>query len=257
MQVLLKLQPRPPPWAAWSVPDRPVLAGYPSPERMDAWRAFVRAAAERTEGGSRGIEIENEPTSASAPSEAPLEEGAGSTRASLRAGGRGRRPAIVMSRRRARVSENDFHGGFKFSGAVLDRIPGGSISFTAIPTRRRATSARGKLAVGPEENDLPGLCRSSLDFLEEARPAAPHVDRGAGLGARGERAGARRQLAGVLGAVARALILARTSRSEKFLWFTQIGCTRAGTSTGSSAAGPAYPLPAACAYARARACSRG
>ena len=58
MQVLLTLEPVPPPWAAWPEPGR---GGFPSPQHLGDFEAFVSALAQRFRETVAVIEITNEP----------------------------------------------------------------------------------------------------------------------------------------------------------------------------------------------------
>ena len=62
IQVLVKLQPRPPEWAAWRVADRPVLAGYPAPNRRRLGRSSCTPWPNAIAGGSPASRSRTSPT---------------------------------------------------------------------------------------------------------------------------------------------------------------------------------------------------
>jgi hypothetical protein len=252
IQVIVKLQPRPPEWAAWRVAQRPELDGYPAPERMAAWQAFVHAVAERYRGKIVGIEIENEPDlSEWLHPKLSLEEGSAIYSRLLTAGWKGAKAAdpncLVAA---LGVSEADFFNGFKFCRAVLGQSGKRPDLFTGHPYAPQRYFGPGQKPISPEKNGMPKLCRSAMDMLG-----------GAGLPPRmwiGELGWALDTTSPVLsdesrqfaGCVAQALILGRTEPGvAKFLYFTQTGMNEGGYEYGVLRGNPRYPLPAACAYA--------
>jgi hypothetical protein len=252
IQVIVKLQPRPPEWAAWRVAQRPVLAGYPAPEQTAAWQAFVHAVADRYREKIVGIEIENEPDlSEWLDPKLSLEEGAAIYARLLTAGWKGAKAAdpncLVVG---LGVSEADFFGNFKFCRTVLGQSGKHPDVFTGHPYASQRYFGPGKKPILPEENGLPKLCRSAMDMLVEA-----------GLPRRmwiGELGWALDTTCPVLsdeslqfaGCVAQALILGRTVPGvTRFLYFTQVGMNENGYEYGVLRGTPPYPLPAACAYA--------
>ena len=157
IQVLVKLAPRPPEWAAWRVAQRPELAGFPAPEQTEAWQKFVHAVADRYRGKIIGIEIENEPDlSEWLYAKLSLEEGAAIYGRLLRAGRKGVKTAdpncLVAG---LGVSEADFFNGFKFCRAVLGQPGERPICSPAIPTRRRVISVRARSPFRPSKTICP------------------------------------------------------------------------------------------------------
>lgn len=252
IQVLVKLAPRPPDWAAWRVAKRPELAGYPAPEQTEAWQKFVHAVVARCRGKIVGIEIDNEPDlSEWLDPKLSLQEGAAIYGRLLTAAWKGAKAAdpncLVAA---LGVSEADFFNGFKFCRAVLGQSGKRPDLFTGHPYASQRYFGPGQKPISPEKNGMPKLCRSAMDMLGSA-----------GLPPRmwiGELGWALDTTCPVLGddslrfagCVAQALILGRTVPGvAKFLYFTQIGMNEGGHEYGVLRGNPRYPLPAACAYA--------
>ncbi len=252
IQVLVKLQPSPPDWAAWRVAQRPVLAGYPAPEQTAAWQAFVHAVANRYRGKIVGIEIENEPDlSEWLYPKLSLEEGSAIYSRLLTAGWKGVKAADPnCSVAGLGVSEADFFGGLKFCRAVLGKSEKRPDLFTGHPYASPRYFGPGKKPVSPEQNGLPKLCRSAMDMLGQSG-----LPRRMWIGELGWALDTTSPVLGdeslqFAGCVAQALILGRTVPGvEKFLYFTQIGMNENGHEYGVLRGNPPYPLPAACAYA--------
>jgi hypothetical protein len=252
IQVLLKLQPRPPDWAAWRVPDRPVLAGYPAPEHMTAWRDFVRAAAERYRGRIVGIEIDNEPDlSEWLHPKLSLDEGSTLYARLLTEGWEGVKAAdpncLVAG---LGVTQNEFHGGFKFSRAVL-RKSGKRVDLLPMhPYANEHWLGPNKKPESPEQYGLHKLCRSAIDMLGEAGLPRRMWIGEVGWALDTKCPALSEESLRFAGYVAQALVLGRTVPGvERFLYFTQFGCNEGGCEYGVLRGSPRYPLPAVCAYA--------
>jgi hypothetical protein len=252
IQVIVKLQPRPPEWAAWRIAKRPELAGYPAPEQTEAWQQFVHAVVDRYRRKIVGVEIDNEPDlSEWLHPKLSLEEGSAIYSRLLTAGWKGAKAADPnCSVAGLGVSEADFFGGLKFCRAVLGKSEKSPDLFTGHPYASQRYFGPGKKPILPEQNGLPKLCRSAMDMLAEAgRPRRMWI---------GELGWALDTTSPVLsdeslqfaGCVAQALILGRTEPGvAKFLYFTQTGMNEGGHEYGVLRGSPRYPLPAACAYA--------
>lgn len=249
-RLLLKLQPRPPDWAAWKVEGKPNLAGYPSPEHMKDWQDFVHDVVEQVKGDIYGIEVDNEPDlSEWLHPGLTLEEGAELYYQLLKAayeGAKSADPNCVVAG--LGVSGSDYHGGLKFCRAVLEKDPKLVDLFPGHPYAFVRYYGPDQKPTGPEENGQAALCQAAFAMLAEfGKPRRMWI---------GELGWALNVNSPVLSdysldfaaTVAQSLMIGYVSGVETYLWFSQYGCNEGGHEYGLFRGRPAYALPAACAY---------
>ncbi|OPZ97780.1 MAG: hypothetical protein BWY71_01495 [Planctomycetes bacterium ADurb.Bin412] len=249
-RLLLKLQPRPPDWAAWKVEGKPNLAGYPSPEHMQDWQDFVHDVVEQVKGDIYRIEVDNEPDlSEWLHPGLTLEEGAELYYQLLKAAYAGAKtadPNCVVAG--LGVSGSDYHGGLKFCRAVLEKDPKLVDLFSGHPYAFVRYYGPDQKPTGPEENGQAALCQAAFEMLEEfGKPRRMWI---------GELGWALNVNSPVLSdysldfaaTVAQSLMIGYVSGVETYLWFSQYGCNEGGHEYGLFRGRPAYALPAACAY---------
>lgn len=254
MAILMTLQAIAPDWAAWQVPDKPQRASLPDPDRLADWERFVREVAARYRGQLAAIEIQNEPdlTCAWQPG-LPFEEGVEFYVKLLRAGRAGAKagdPEVTIAG--CDVSGGDFDGGLKFTRAVLEKAADQLDLYTGHPYSGVRYFGPGQEPLWPQTNRMPEKCLQALDLLAEfGRPRRMWIgELGWGLKDDAEPLG--EHSTAFAACVAQALVCGKAVRGvERFLWFTFSGCNEGGYEYGLVRGRPAYPLPAALAYAMA------
>lgn len=254
MAILWTAQAIAPDWIAWKHPDNPKLASLPDPARLDEWSRFVRQVAERYRGQIAAIEIQNEPDlTCSWQVGLSTEDGADYYAKLLRAGAEGAKagdPDVLIAG--VDVSGGDFDGGLRFTREVLRRAGDVVDVYTGHPYSGTRYFGPGLHPVWPIENRMPEKCRAALDMMGEfGRPRRMWIgELGWGLQDTAD------PLSGYsldyAACLAQSMIAGKSVPGvEKYLHFTQIGCNEGGNEYGLLRGHPAYPLPAATAYAAA------
>lgn len=254
MDVLATLQFYPPGWMQWNVEGRPKLADLPDPARFEEVTRFARTAAEVFAGRATAIEIQNEPdlTCWMHP-ELSFEEGVDYYVRLLQASREGIRavdPEVPIAG--VDVSGGDFDTGLRFTRAVLERGADLLDLYTGHPYASPRYFGPGLSPVFPMPNRMAEKCREALDlFASFGRPRRMWI---------GELGWGLQEAADPLGehshdfaaCIAQSLIVGLTVPGvEKNLYFTMQGCNEGGHEYGLVRGAPAYPLPAALAYAAA------
>jgi hypothetical protein len=252
MDVLATLQFYPPGWAQWQVEGRPKLADLPDPARFDEVARVARVAAEVFAGRATAIEIQNEPDlTCWVHPELSFEEGVDyyvrllqTSREAIRAVD----PDVPIAG--LDVSGGDFDTGLRYTRAVLERGAELLDLYTGHPYASPRYFGPGLSPLFPMPNRMAEKCRDALDlFASFGRPRRMWI---------GELGWGLHEAADPLGeysldfaaCIAQSLIVGKTVPGvEKNLYFTMQGCNESGHEYGLVRGAPAYPLPAALAYA--------
>ncbi|MCX7597382.1 MAG: hypothetical protein N2512_00750, partial [Armatimonadetes bacterium] len=254
MSVLFLLDAIAPPYAAWQVEGKPLLANLPDPEKLDLWREHCRLAAERYRGKVAAYEIQNEPDlTCSWQPGLPFAEGVEYYCKLLQAGYEGLKagdPDCVVAG--CDVSGGDFDGGLPFTRAVYEKAARYLDLYTGHPYSGLRYFGPDAVSWWPVENKLHEHCQAALRLLEEhGKPRRMWIGE-LGWGLLNTLDPLSSYSLDFAACAAQALVLAKSVQGvEKFIWFTLQGCNEGGYEYGLLRGEPPYPLPAAMAYATA------
>lgn len=254
MSLLFTLQAIAPPYAAWHVEGKPLLATLPDPEKLDLWREHCRRVAERYRGRVAAYEIQNEPDlTCSWQPGLPFAEGVDYYCKLLQAGYEGLKagdPDCVVAG--CDVSGGDFDGGLPFTRAVYEKAARYLDLYTGHPYSGLRYFGPDAVSWWPVENKLHQRCEAALRLLEEYdKPRRMWIGE-LGWGLLNTLDPLNSYSLDFAACAAQALVLAKSVAGvEKFIWFTLQGCNEGGYEYGLLRGEPSYPLPAAMAYATA------
>ncbi len=252
MQMLFTAQSIAPSWIAWKRDDNPKVAGLPDPARLHEWERFVRDIAARYRGKIAAIEIQNEPdlTCAWQPG-LPFEEGVAYYAELLRRGWVGAKagdPDVDVAG--IDVSGGDFRNSLKFTRGVLDEAASTMNLYTGHPYSSPRYFGPGLHPKWPIANRVPEKCAEALDAMAEyGRPRRMWIGE-LGWGLQQDADPLSEYSIDFAACIAQSLIAGKSVPGvEKYLHFTLAGCNEDGYEYGVTRGHPAYPLPAAIAYA--------
>jgi hypothetical protein len=254
MEVLFSVQAQAPGWIAWNDPERPKLKALPDPTRLPEWERYVRDITTRYRGQITALEIVNEPDLVCVGHVGmTVEEGADYYAKLLRLGRAGAKagdPDVPIAG--LDVSGGDYERGLQYSRAVLSRAADTMDLFPGHPYASPRYFGPGQNPKWPIANRMAEKLTEALDlYTFYGRPRRSWIgELGWGLQATADPLST--YSLDFAACIAQSLIVGKTVPGvERYLHFTQRGCNESGYEYGLMRGHPAYPLPAAVAYATA------
>ncbi|OGV68647.1 MAG: hypothetical protein A3K19_14880 [Lentisphaerae bacterium RIFOXYB12_FULL_65_16] len=254
MDVLLSIVLTAPGWIGWNLDGKPRAHDLPDPTRLGEWERFVGQVAERYGNRVRVIEIENEPdlTCVSHP-ELTLNDGVDYYLKLLRSGAAAiRKAASGVPVAGTGVSGGDMDRDFPFTKAVLDGAAECIDLYAGHPYASPRNFGPGQHPKWPVPNRMAEKCRTALDLM-----TAHNRPRRMWVGELGWPLDVRCDPLSPEGldwsaCILQSMLVGKTVPGvEKYMHFTLGGCNESGYEYGLLRGDPAYPLPAAAAYAAA------